>query len=177
MSRSNQSSRKAPEDAGVYLGLGSNKGNRLALMRRAVQTLRTRIPVLELSSVYETEPLYVTSQAPFLNAVIEVAFAGEPEELLKICNRVEQELGRNRTQEQPKGPRNIDIDLLFFRDTVSESQHLTIPHPGILERAFVLRPLLEIAPNLVDPRTGTALTAAICIDLEQGIYRRDEILV
>ena len=105
-----------------------------------------------VSGVYETEPLYVTDQDPFLNAVIAGWTTCLPHELLKEVLRVESDMGRIR--EVPKGPRSIDIDILLFGERRISNPDLSIPHSAMRERAFVLVPLLEIEPTARDPVTG-----------------------
>ena len=172
-----------PEDAcdyaahRVFLSLGSNVGDRLMYLREASQRLGDHLTRLQASSVYETAPMYLSEQPAFLNAVVEGYFTGSPHELLEISNTIEAELGRDRQLELPKGPRTLDIDILFFGDLVLQSLDLEIPHPGLLERAFVLRPLLEIAPKLTHPQHKVPIAKLVQIDLSKGIYRQEQILV
>ena len=128
---------------GIYLGLGSNVGDRLENLRRAVALLRERGALLSRSSrVYETEPVGGPPQADFLNAVIDVETALSPRELLMTCLAVEEEMGRVRTERW--GPRVIDVDLLAYGDEEIAEPGLEIPHPRMHERGFVLIPLLEL---------------------------------
>lgn len=137
----------------IFLGLGSNLGDRLGFLHSSLEKLETKgIRVVSCSSVYETEPLLVRDQPRFLNQVCEVASSLSPRGLLHLCLEVETILGRHRTI--PKGPREIDLDILFFGDRLIEDPELVIPHPGLYSRNFVLVPLAEIAPDFVDPRTG-----------------------
>ncbi|TVR93281.1 MAG: 2-amino-4-hydroxy-6-hydroxymethyldihydropteridine diphosphokinase [Spirochaetaceae bacterium] len=161
----------------VFLGIGSNIGDRLVFLRDATQGLAGHLSRLNASPVYETAPMYLSDQPPFLNAVIEGYFTGSPHELLAICNTIESKLGRNRKQEVPKGPRSLDIDILLFGDLLLQAPHLEIPHPGLLERAFVLAPLLAIAPELEHPRYKRPIAELVQIDLSEGIYRQEHILV
>ena len=128
-------------------------GRREDYLARALNQLNERgvDPVL-CSSVYETEPVGVVDQGLFLNLVSQVETRQSPEELLATCLDVEASLGRSR--EVPKGPRNIDIDILFFRQEIVQQRHLRIPHPGLRNRKFVLVPLNEILPCFRDPITG-----------------------
>jgi 2-amino-4-hydroxy-6-hydroxymethyldihydropteridine diphosphokinase len=133
----------------VFLALGSNMGNRFANLKAAVNNLTPQMAVKNRSSVYETPPWGFTEQAPFLNQVVMVNTYLAPEALLSHLKRLETALGR--TPGFQNGPRLIDIDILFFDDLVMDTLRLEIPHPRLHERAFVLVPLAEIAPDLVHP--------------------------
>jgi len=136
----------------IYLSLGSNIGDREANLRRAVEQLASQdMRVLHTSRIYETEPVDYVDQAWFLNQVVEAETALFPMQLLTRVGRVERELGRKRTVR--KGPRTIDIDILFYGAAVVETTRLEIPHPRIAERRFVLVPLAELAPDLRHPVT------------------------
>ncbi|MCA1754354.1 MAG: 2-amino-4-hydroxy-6-hydroxymethyldihydropteridine diphosphokinase [Spirochaeta sp.] len=161
----------------VFLSLGSNVGDRLMYLREASHRLGAHLTRLQASSVYETAPMYLSNQPAFLNAVLEGYFVGSPHDLLAISNTIEAQLGRDRQLEVPKGPRSLDIDLLLFGDLVLQSIDLEIPHPGLLERAFVLQPLLEIAPKLKHPQHKVPIAELVQIDLAKGIYRQEQILV
>ncbi len=127
----------------IYLGLGSNLGDRLANLSRAVDELERRgVRLVRSSRVYETEPIGGPEQPDYLNAVIEIATQLEPNDLLRVCLQVEAELGRERGERW--GPRIIDVDLLAYGDRQIDEPDLTIPHPRMHERAFVLVPLLEL---------------------------------
>ena len=143
--------------ATAYLGLGSNVGDRHAHLRAAVDALREHgVAVEALSSVYETEPIgEVLDQPDFLNAVVRVRTALEPEELLALCKAIEVEQGRMLGGGR-HGPRPLDVDLLLVGDLELASDRLTIPHPQVTARRFVLEPLLELDPALTLP-DGTAL--------------------
>jgi 2-amino-4-hydroxy-6-hydroxymethyldihydropteridine diphosphokinase len=136
----------------VYLALGSNIGSRLANLKAALNNLSPQMAVKNKSSVYETPPWGFTEQAPFLNQVIMVNTYLEPQALLGHLKRLEVALGRVPGFEN--GPRLIDIDILFYDDLMIETHTLAIPHPRLHERAFVLVPLAEIAPDLVHPVLG-----------------------
>jgi 2-amino-4-hydroxy-6-hydroxymethyldihydropteridine diphosphokinase len=123
-----------------------------------------------LSRLYETEPLYDTEQPRFLNLVLRLTGAPEPAPLLKELQTTERELGRVRDPRRPKGPRPVDIDIVLYGNRVIESEELAVPHPGLRERAFVLKPLLEIAPQSADPRDGTPLGDVLDSLGEQGVY-------
>jgi 2-amino-4-hydroxy-6-hydroxymethyldihydropteridine diphosphokinase len=149
-----------------FLALGSNLGNRAGNLRSAIAALNSRdgIRVLRESSFYETEPVGGPTQGMFLNAVIEIETTFEPENLLKAVLDIESSLGRVRREHW--GPRTIDIDILTLGDLVYVSPTLSIPHPLMHERGFVLRPLLEIAPNFRHPVFGTSGSdlLGICLD-------------
>ena len=127
----------------AFLGLGSNLGDRLAHLARAVRLLAARgIPVVRSSRVYETEPVGGPEQPDYLNAVVEVNAEGSARELLDTCLEIERELGRVRDERW--GPRVIDIDVLTFGDEEISEPGLEVPHPRMHERGFVLVPLLEL---------------------------------
>lgn len=133
----------------VYLSLGSNLGDRQAKLRNAIGHLLELGDVLEVSSTYETEPVDVTDQPWFLNCAVAVRTGLQPRDFLKGTLAIEKSMGRKRTQ--PKGPRLIDIDILLFGAQIIRTPELTVPHPAMSERRFVLVPLAEIAPQLMHP--------------------------
>jgi 2-amino-4-hydroxy-6-hydroxymethyldihydropteridine diphosphokinase len=133
----------------VYLSLGSNVGDREVYLRDAISRLESAGKVVAVSSFYETEPVEVTDQAWFLNCALALETAQTPEELMASLLQIEQKMGRQRTQK--KGPRTIDLDILLFGDTKITSNQLTIPHPAMQDRRFVLEPLAEIAENIQHP--------------------------
>lgn len=136
----------------IYLSLGSNLGDRARNLRAAIDGLaRASIAVRRVSPVYETAPVDLVDQPMFLNLVVEAETALMPRQLLARIARLERELGRQRTV--AKGPRTIDIDILFHGSSVIDTPDLIVPHPRIAERRFVLEPLSEIAPELVHPLT------------------------
>ncbi len=141
----------------AYLGLGSNVGDRHAHLRAAVVALRDHgVEVEATSSVYETEPVgEVVDQRDFLNAVVRIRTGLGPEQLLDLCKAIEVEQGRVLAG-QRHGPRPLDLDLLLVDDLELSSDRLTIPHPQVTERRFVLEPLLELDPRLTLP-DGTPL--------------------
>jgi 2-amino-4-hydroxy-6-hydroxymethyldihydropteridine diphosphokinase len=144
-----------------YLGLGSNIGERRRHLEDAVRTLpRHGVTVVASSSVYETEPVgLVLDQRDFLNACLKVETGLGPEELLDACKAVERELGRAQRQVR-HGPRVIDVDLLLLGSITYHSERLTLPHPSVVQRRFVLVPLLELEPDLALP-DGTRLSDAL----------------
>ena len=134
----------------VYLALGSNLGDREANLRKAIVTLaRPSIELVRASSIYETAPMLLEEQPWFLNQVVEVKTSLFPRQLLHCAQEVERQLGRKRTI--ANGPRIIDIDILLYGRTVMASYELTVPHPRMAERRFVLEPLAELAPRLRHP--------------------------
>ncbi len=139
-----------------FLALGSNLANRAENLNSAINALNShrRIRVLKKSSFYETEPVGGPDQGRFLNAVVEIETSLEPEDLLRTVLSIESDLGRVRREHW--GPRTIDIDILTLDDLVYVSPTLSIPHPLMHERGFVLRPLLEIAPDFKHPVFGTS---------------------
>jgi 2-amino-4-hydroxy-6-hydroxymethyldihydropteridine diphosphokinase len=135
--------------------LGSNLGDREKSLRQGWIMLAPLFRRMRLSRVYETRPMYVTDQPKYLNAVGEGRSRIPPREMLRQIHRVEAALGRDRSREIRMGPRTLDIDILLCDTMVMDDPDLTIPHPRITERLFVLAPLLELAPRLRDPRTGS----------------------
>ena len=133
----------------AYLSLGSNVGDRESHLRDAITRLETEGQVVSISSFYETEPVEFTDQAWFLNCAIALETIAAPEQLMAALLGIEQAMGRQRTQE--KGPRAIDIDILLLGDKVIHSDAVTIPHPAMHRRRFVLEPLAEIAPEVRHP--------------------------
>lgn len=133
----------------VYLSLGSNLGDRETNLRQAIDNLRQLGEVTAISSFYETEPVEFTEQPWFLNIAVELQTELMPRQLLMAVLKIEREMGRKRIQ--PKGPRLIDIDILLFGNTAARDIKLTIPHPAMHERKFVLMPLTEIAPEARHP--------------------------
>jgi 2-amino-4-hydroxy-6-hydroxymethyldihydropteridine diphosphokinase len=130
-----------------YLSLGSNMGDRVDMLKQAVDLLMKHpgIEVAAISSLYETEPVGFTAQEPFLNMAVHVRTSLSALELLDACQEVEQQLQRKRVVRW--GPRTIDLDILLYNQDEIESERLVVPHPRMNERAFVLIPLLEINPS------------------------------
>ena len=133
----------------VYLSLGSNVGDREIQLRDSVRRLVANGRVVAFSSFYETEPVEFTDQAWFLNCVVALETTETPEQLMMALLQIEQQMGRRRIQK--KGPRTIDIDILLFDEAIVDSPALTIPHPAMRQRRFVLEPLAEIAPEVRHP--------------------------
>lgn len=155
----------------AYLSLGSNLGDRRGFLSRALSRLELDgNQIKACSSVYETEPVDLVDQPPFLNLACSLRSPFEPEELLHRCQAIETDMGRRRSM--PKGPRVIDIDLLFFGDRVISTTELTVPHPSLQDRRFVLEPLMEIAPQFLDPRTGDCIQTLLDRCPDQSWVRR-----
>jgi len=133
----------------VYLGLGSNLGNRKNNLEEAIRQISQFAAIKKTSSTYETEPWGLKDQPKFLNQVLFVESTLGPNELLSLLKNIEQQMGRKKSVRF--GPRIIDVDILFYDDDVMNTPNLTIPHSHLTERAFVLVPLAEIAPKLVHP--------------------------
>lgn len=142
----------------AYISAGSNLGDRKANLEFALTSLAEKTSVLKVSSLYETEPVGYLDQPWFLNIVLELETGLAPSDLLRLCQEVEASCGRIRTF--PNAPRTLDLDVLIYGDVVLQEEKLTIPHPRLAERKFVLEPLAEIAPDLVHPvlqRTARSL--------------------
>jgi len=133
----------------VYLSLGSNLGDRAEHLNAALSRLESIGKVVAVSSFYETEPVDLASQPWFLNCAVKLDTEKMPKQLLAHILELEQELGRRRAQQ--KGPRTIDVDILLFGNSIVETLGLTIPHPALHQRRFVLEPLAEIAPEIRHP--------------------------
>lgn len=157
----------------AYLGLGSNLGDRRANLAAAIERLATSdLRVIRASSIYETEPRDVLDQPWFLNQVIEIETDLFPRQLLARMQKVEREMGRKRTI--AKGPRNIDIDILLFGESVVSTPGLDIPHPRMTERRFVLEPLAELAPDLRHPKTRRTMRELLARVGDQKLRRFKE---
>jgi len=137
----------------AYVGLGANLGDRETTLRHAVERLGTNddVEVVAVSTLRETEPWGPVAQPPFLNGVVALETVLEPVELLEVMLEIERGLGRDRREETRWGPRTIDLDLLLYDDRVVDAPGLTVPHPRLHERRFVLEPLAELDSDLVIP--------------------------
>lgn len=140
----------------AFIGLGSNLGDREEHMRQAVRALDATpgIEVVQVSSIYETEPVGGPAQPDYLNGVVEIDTQLGPRAIFEACMTIEHALGRDRSTEEHWGPRAIDLDLLTCGDLMISDPDLEIPHPRMAERAFVLVPFSEIAPYITIPGQG-----------------------
>jgi 2-amino-4-hydroxy-6-hydroxymethyldihydropteridine diphosphokinase len=156
----------------VYIALGTNLGDRLANLHAAIRSLLPEINVLAESHVYETPPWGYEDQPSFLNMVVKAETELGPESLLKYLKQLEVELGRE--QNFRWGPRLIDLDILFYDDLVINTPPLIIPHPRLYERAFVLVPLVDVAPELIHPVLQRSVSQLLGEVDSQGILRFDD---
>jgi 2-amino-4-hydroxy-6-hydroxymethyldihydropteridine diphosphokinase len=153
----------------VWLGLGSNVGDRGRHLARAVDSLSRLLAIDAVSPVYETEPVGYLEQPLFWNMVLRGSSEHDPAALLALLKRLEHELGRVPTFHL--GPRVVDIDILLFGEQVLCTDELQIPHPGLRQRAFVLRPLLDIDAEVLDPTTGERLADLPAASQQEGLQR------
>jgi 2-amino-4-hydroxy-6-hydroxymethyldihydropteridine diphosphokinase len=154
----------------VYLGLGSNLGDREEALRGAILKLhQPDVRITRISPVYETEALLYTAQGDFLNCVVEAETELMPMRLLSRIQKIEREMGRKRLI--PKGPRNIDIDILLHGHSVVNTSRLQIPHPGMETRRFVLAPLADLDPKLRHPVHRKTVREMLAAAPHQGLVR------
>jgi 2-amino-4-hydroxy-6-hydroxymethyldihydropteridine diphosphokinase len=156
----------------IYLALGSNLDNRLANLKQAISLLPPQMTVRAKSRVYETPPWGYTEQDHFLNQVVKATTYLEPEPLLKHLKRLELAMGRKESFLY--GPRLIDIDILFYDDLILDTPLLTIPHPHLHERGFVLLPLMDIAPDLIHPVKKAGIRELLALCDTSGIEQYDK---
>ncbi len=141
----------------AYLSIGSNLGDRINYINKAIEKLKqNNIKIIKSSNIIETEPYGYKEQGKFLNMAVEIDSDLEPFELMKLISRIESELGRIRTVRW--GPRVIDIDIIFYDSLIINEPDLKIPHPDMQNRLFVLKPLQEIAPDFVHPVLNKTIT-------------------
>lgn len=133
----------------AYIALGSNVGDRLDYLRKGKEMVERKVQIIATSPIYDTEPIGSEDQARFLNAVVAIRTELSPEDLLALCLDIEKVNGR--TRDARNAPRTLDLDLIFYNSFVHNSTDLTLPHPRMHERAFVLSPLADINPELVHP--------------------------
>jgi 2-amino-4-hydroxy-6-hydroxymethyldihydropteridine diphosphokinase len=154
----------------VYLGLGSNLGDRREHLNRARALLQAPdLVILRASSIYETEPRDLLHQPWFLNQVIEAQTTLFPRQLLARTQKIERKMGRTRTVD--KGPRLIDIDILLYGESVVHSEALEVPHPRMLDRRFVLEPLTELVPDLRHPASKKTIREMLSRVADQAVRR------
>ena len=157
----------------AYVGLGSNLGDRAGYLVLAVRgMLDAGLDVIRLSHIYETAPVGREDQPSFLNMVAELrgSTLPSPDQLLARLLRIEYALGR--TREVPQGPRTIDLDLLIFKDERSSTEFLTLPHPRLQARRFVLVPLNELVPYLIHPALGKSITELLANTSDKSAVNR-----
>jgi len=157
------------EPVTAYLGLGSNLGERWGNLERALNFLSQRLRLEKLSSIYDSEPVGNAQQPRFLNMACQASTTLSPPALLALAKGIEAKMGRTGGS---GAPRLIDIDILFYGDQVIKTPELVVPHPRLTERAFVLVPLVEIAPELVHPVEGkTARELLAALKEVQGVFK------
>lgn len=161
----------------IYLGLGSNLGDRESNLAKALDLLSQKVKLEKISSIYETEPVGYSDQPWFLNLVCAGVTGLEPDDLLFCVKEIEGKLGR--VSSFPNAPRPVDIDILFYDRLIIKTERLIIPHPRIEERAFVMIPLSEIAPKFVHPSRGKTIQELLSemVDLHKVRRWRDVPLV
>jgi 2-amino-4-hydroxy-6-hydroxymethyldihydropteridine diphosphokinase len=153
-----------------YFSLGSNTGNRTANISRAINKLRKYFDIIDISSIYLTYPQEYTEQPLFFNCAVKAASSHNAHKTLEIIKAIETQMKRVKNPDIPKGPRNIDIDLILYGNRIINDDILKVPHPGMNERKFVLLPLLELNPELTDPKSGLSLNTSLEKLEAQGIY-------
>jgi 2-amino-4-hydroxy-6-hydroxymethyldihydropteridine diphosphokinase len=153
----------------IFLGIGANLGDRERNLREGLRLLAPEVGILKVSDLYETEPVGVRDQPAFLNAACEAATELGPEALLEYVKRVERMAGR--VPGARWGPRALDIDVLLYDDAIVDLPDLHIPHARLAERAFVLRPLTDLAPSLVVPGLDASIALLLQSVDQTGVKR------
>jgi 2-amino-4-hydroxy-6-hydroxymethyldihydropteridine diphosphokinase len=155
----------------AYIALGSNLGSRADALSSSITLMSGLGRVVALSSLYETEPVGYHDQPAFLNAVVTLETQLEPVPLLRGLLAIERQQGRDRSRAPLKGPRTLDLDLLLLGDWIVESEELSLPHPALAQRRFVLAPLAEIAPELRHPKTNQTMADLLALLPDEGENR------
>lgn len=155
----------------AYIALGSNLGDRVKTLGAATDRLGGLGRVVACSSLYETEPVGFHDQPAFLNAVLALETELDPLSLLHSMLAMERELGRDRSHGIPNGPRTLDLDLLLMDETITVGEELTLPHPALIRRRFVLAPLAEIAPQLRHPQRDLTIAELLALLPDEGENR------
>jgi 2-amino-4-hydroxy-6-hydroxymethyldihydropteridine diphosphokinase len=156
----------------IYLGLGSNLGDRQGYLDEAISAMAPAVRILRRSPVYETAPWGYADQDPFLNMAVEAETELGPKQLLIVLKGIEVKLGRKPRFQN--GPREIDIDILLYDDLIFDDSGLRIPHPRLHERAFILAPLADLAPDLEIPGAGLTVALSLAGLEKAGIERFEE---
>ena len=161
LKKMNQTVSRTSNNNTAFLGLGSNLGDKLAFIKKAIKDilLNENIKLIKISSIYKTPPIGYEEQDVFLNAVLKISTKFTPFELLKFLQTIERELGRKRFIKW--GPRTIDIDILFYNNWIIDKNNLQIPHPLMHERAFVLIPFNEIDGDFIHPVLNKSVTSLL----------------
>ncbi|MCF8241490.1 MAG: 2-amino-4-hydroxy-6-hydroxymethyldihydropteridine diphosphokinase [Melioribacteraceae bacterium] len=159
----------------IYLALGSNRGDRVDNLKKAVQKINSpnNCSVTKISSIYETKPYGEIEQQNFYNAVIEITYHLNPEKLFELVKQIENEIGRTKTVKW--GPREIDIDILLFGNQYFQNDEITIPHKDMLNRDFVLLPLLEINKEIIHPVEQVYIKDLDFNQLQSNIIRKFQV--
>jgi 2-amino-4-hydroxy-6-hydroxymethyldihydropteridine diphosphokinase len=155
----------------AYIALGSNLGDREGTLSRAIEKLGGLGEVVARASLYDTEPVGYHDQPAFLNTVVALETELEPLSLLRGLLAIEVQMGRDRSRSTPKGPRTLDLDLLLMGERVVADPELTLPHPALSQRRFVLAPLAEISPLLRHPVSGKTMADLLAEQPDEGENR------